>query len=117
MIFELNGTRGAMKWNFERMNELQLYLPDETLEHDGPVLIQSGPQHAFYASFYPGPAISMSYEDLKLIEAYQFLKSVAEGKQEEPGFAEALAVAQVQDSMARSWESERWEDVREIQVG
>ena len=53
----------------------------------------------------------MSYEDLKLIEAFQFLRTVAEGKQGEPGFAEALAVAEVQNAMERSWASERWEDV------
>ena len=115
MAFELNGTKGGLKWNFERMNELQLFLPDGTAEHDGPVLIQSGPQHPFYAAFYPGPAISMSYEDLKVIEAFQFLKSVVDGKQGESGFAEALAVAEVQDAIARSWESERWEPVRTIQ--
>ncbi len=114
MAFELNGTRGALKWTFERMNELQLFLPDGTEEHDGSVLIQSGPQHPFYASFYPGPALNMSYEDLKVIEIFQFLRSVVEGKQGEPGFAEALAVAEVQDAMERSWASERWEDVNRL---
>jgi predicted dehydrogenase len=112
MAFELNGTKGALKWNFERMNELELFLPDGTAGHDGPVLIQGGPQHPFYSPFYPGPAVSMSYEDLKLIEAFQFLRSVAEGKQGEPGFAEALAVAEVQDAVERSWASGGWEDVR-----
>lgn len=115
MAFELNGTRGALKWNFERMNELQLFLPDGTPEREGPLLIPAGPQHPFYTAFYPGPANSMSYEDLKLIETYQFLKSVAEGRQGQPGFAEALAVAEVQDAVARSWESQRWEPVRKIQ--
>jgi predicted dehydrogenase len=114
MAFELHGTRGALKWNFERMNELQLFLPDGTEEHDGPVLIQSGPQHPFYSSFYPGPGLSMSYEDLKIIEAFQFLRTVAEGKQGEPGFADALAVAEVQDAIERSWASERWEDVHRL---
>jgi predicted dehydrogenase len=115
MAFELNGTRGAMQWNFERMNELLLHLPDGTDEHDGPVLIQAGPQHPHYAAFYPGPAISMSYEDLKLIEAYQFTKSIAEGKQGEPGFREALAVAEVQAAVQRSWGSGGWEDVRPVE--
>jgi len=114
IAFELNGTRGAMKWNFERANELQLFLPDDSEEHNGPVLIQSGPQHPFYASFYPGPALNMSYEDLKIIETFQFLRSIVEGKQGEPGFAEALAVAEVQDAMERSWASERWEDVKRL---
>ena len=114
MAFELNGTKGALKWNFERMNELQLFLPDGSDEHDGPVFIQSGPQHPFYSFFYPGPGLSMSYEDLKIIEAFQFLRSVAEGKQGEPGFAEALAVAEVQDAITRSWASERWEVVNRL---
>jgi predicted dehydrogenase len=111
MAFEINGTEGAIKWNFERMNELELFLPDGNEEHNGPTLVQSGPQHPFYASFYPGPAISMSYEDLKLIEAFQFLRSVVAGTQGEPGVSEALAVAEVQDAIERSWASEHWENV------
>jgi predicted dehydrogenase len=111
LTFEINGTRGAMKWNYERMNELQLFTPDGTDEHDGPVLIQAAAAHPGYSSFYPGPGNSMSYDDLKAIEALQFLKSIVEGKQAEPGFAEALNVAAVQDAIARSWVSERWEDV------
>jgi predicted dehydrogenase len=114
MAFELNGTRGALKWNFERMGELLVHIPDGSDEHDGPVLVQSGPQHPFYAPFYPGPAISMSYEDLKLIEAYLFVQSIAEDKQGEPGFPEALAVAEVQAAVQRSWDSQRWEDVRPV---
>lgn len=117
MAFEVNGTRGSLRWNFERMGELLLYLPDGTDEHDGPVLVQAGPQHPFYAAFHPGPAISMSYEDLKLIEAYQFARSVADGKQGEPGFQEALAVAEVQAAVQRSWDSGRWEDVRPVSEG
>lgn len=111
LAFELNGTLGSVRWNFERLNELQLFLPDGTDEHDGPVLIQGAPAHPGYLAFYPGPAISMSYEDLKLIEAFRFLESVAAGEQREPGFEHALAVAAVQDAMQRSWESERWEQI------
>jgi predicted dehydrogenase len=114
MALEINGTRGAMRWSYERMNELQLFIPDGTDEHDGPVLIQAGPAHPWFSSFYPGPGNSMSYDDLKAIEAFQFLKSVVEGKQAEPGFDEALKVAAVQDAIARSWSSERWEDVEGV---
>jgi predicted dehydrogenase len=114
MAFELNGTKGAMKWNYERMNELQLFVPDGTDERDGPVLIQASAAQPWYSSFYPGPANSMSYDDLKAIEAFQFLKSVADGKQAEPGFAEAVKVAAVQDAIERSWTSQRWETVEEL---
>jgi predicted dehydrogenase len=107
MAFEAHGTRGALAWDFERMNELSLFLP----EADGYRRVLSGPQHPFHAHFNPAPANGLGYDDLKAIEACQFLKSVVEGRQGEPGFAEALAVANVQAAIQRSWETERWENV------
>jgi predicted dehydrogenase len=114
MAFELNGTCGAVSWDYERMNELDLYLPDESVVHDGPVKIQSGPEHPFYGSFFPGPAQGLSLDDLKLIEAFQFSKSIVDGQQGEPSFSEALTVSDVQAAIQCSWESEHWEEVRTI---
>jgi hypothetical protein len=80
-------------------------------EESGYRRILSGPQHPFHANFNPAPANGLGYEDLKVIEAHQFLKSIAEDKPGEPGFREALAVATVQSAIQRSWQSERWENV------
>jgi predicted dehydrogenase len=106
--FEISGTRGAVAWNFERMNEL------EVNRGDGYTRILMGPQHPDFARFYPGPGIPMGYDDLKVIEAYRFLQSVADGVQREPGVREIAATARVLDAIARSFESGRWEDVREL---
>ena len=112
MSFELHGTKGAVKWNFERMNELQLqFRRDDDLAQEGYTTILSGPAHPYHRHFNPGPGISLGYDDLKVIEAYEFLSSVASGKQGEPGFREAAAVARVQQAIIRSWESKRWETV------
>jgi predicted dehydrogenase len=114
--FEVNGTKGAASWNFEKMNELQVYLPDAEGAHDGYVRLYSGPEHPFHHNFNPGPAVGLGYNDLKVIEAHQFLKSVVDGRQGQPGFAEALAVAEFQDAVIRSWESGRWEDVKSLRM-
>ena len=111
---EVNGTKGALKWNYERLNELQLRLPENQHEQEGFTLLRAGPHHPQFADFYPGMGNSMGYDDLKLIEAYQFTRSIADGRQGKPGFSEALAVAQVQDAMFRSWSSEHWEEVKAI---
>lgn len=111
MAFEVNGTLGALSWDFERMNELDLYLPDEDGSHDGYIRILGGPEHPFHARFNPGPGIGLGYEDLKVIELHQFLKSVADGVQGAPGFAEALAVANVQAAIEQSWDTKCWEAV------
>lgn len=114
--FELNGTKGALSWNFERMNELQVYLPTDDGLHNGFMRLVGGDQYPHHGNFNPGEGSGLGYEDLKIIEAYQFLESVAEGKQAQPGFEEALAVAEVHAAMIRSWESQSWEDVTPIQV-
>jgi predicted dehydrogenase len=115
-LFEIHGTDGALSWDYERMNEVKLFLPDSP-EHEGYTRICGGPNHPFFANFYPGPGNSMSYEDLKTIEAFQFLQSVKTGVQGEPGFREALAVAEVQAAIIRSWESGTWEKVQTISTG
>ena len=109
--FELNGTKGSLSWNFERMNELQVYLPTEDGLHDGFMRLVGGDQYGHHGNFNPGEGSGLGYEDLKVIEAYYFLQSVVDGKQQAPGFEAALDVANVHAAMIRSWDSEKWEDV------
>lgn len=109
--FELNGTKGAVSWDFERMNELKAYLPTNDGLHDGYLRLIGGDQYPYHGNFNPGEGSGLGYEDLKIIEAYHFLKSVAKGEQQAPGFVEALAVAKVHDAMIRSWNSGEWEEV------
>ncbi len=115
-VFELNGTEGAIKWNFEQMNELHVQFRNQNDAEDGYTTLLSGPDHPYHARFNPGLGIGLGYEDLKAIEAYEFLKSIVEDKQGQPGFSDALAVANVQTAIQRSWESERWEKVTSIKL-
>jgi len=105
--FEVNGTRGAVAWNFERMNELEVDYGE------GYTRVLMGPSHRDFARFQPGRGIPMGYDDLKVIEAYRFLQSIADGEQREPGVREIAATARVLDAIARSFESGAWEDVRD----
>ena len=112
MSFEIHGTKGAIKWTFERMNELQLqWRNDANPAEDGFTTLLSGPAHPYHGHFNPGWGTGLGYDDLKSIEAYNFLNTIATGKQGVPGFTEAAAVARVQEAMIRSWESGNWEAV------
>ncbi|GAB3347917.1 Gfo/Idh/MocA family protein [Amycolatopsis echigonensis] len=105
--FEIFGTDGSVAWNFERMNELEVCLGRTGPDH-GYRTVLAGPEHGDYRRFQPGPAISMSYDDLKVVEAALFLRSVETGEQLAPGVADALAASHVVDTMARSAESGSW---------
>lgn len=111
--FEIEGTQGALNWNFERLNELNVFLPDGTAAHDGYVRIVSGPNYPFHAHFNPATGTSLGYDDLKTIETHHFLKSISENKQGEPGLREALRVAEVMATIERTWTSQRWEEIKQ----
>ena len=111
-VFEVNGTDRAVAWNFERMNELEVYGPLSTGDR-GYARVLMGPGHPEFDRFQPGQGIPMGYDDLKVIEAHLFLESIADGVQREPGVREIDAAARTIDAMVRSAESGRWEDVRQ----
>ncbi len=111
MAFELNGRAGALNWDFERMNELALYLQSEEGRHDGYMRLVGGDKYPFHGNFNPGDGSGLGYEDMKVIEAYHFLKAVAEQEACAPNFEDALAVAEVHAAMIRSWASGSWEEV------
>lgn len=112
-LFEVNGTEGALAWNFERMNELELCLPLATGDR-GYSTVLMGPNHPDFSRFQPGAGLPMGYSDLKVIEAHLFLESVVDGIQREPGVTEMAAAARVLDAMARSFEGSGWEAVEQV---
>jgi predicted dehydrogenase len=115
MRFELNGSKGAAIWDHEKLNQLQLYLPEEQ-PTDGFIEVLSGDAYPHHGNFVPGGGNSIGYEDLKAIEALEFMTSVAEDRAHSPGFTDALAVASVMAAMISSWESRGWEDVASLRI-
>lgn len=109
--FEIEGTAGALSWSFERMNELEVFLPNQNSAHDGYTRLVSGPKFPFHEQFNPAAGTGLGYDDLKTIETHHFLKSILEKRQREPGFAEALRVAEVLQAIGTSWETGVWEAV------
>lgn len=112
MAFELNGDRGAASWDHETLNQMELYLPEET-PFDGFQRVLAGDWLPHHGNFVPGGGNSIGYEDLKSIEAVEFCTAVAEGRPYEPGFGAAVAVAEVLDAMIRSFDSGAWEPVND----
>ncbi|WP_405572123.1 Gfo/Idh/MocA family oxidoreductase [Streptomyces phaeochromogenes] len=105
--FEIHGTKGAVSWDFRRMGELAV--SRGTSYQDQPVsTLYVGPGHGEYAAFQPGSANSMGYDDLKVIEAYTFLRSIAEGTAYGATVEDAVHSAAALDAMSRSAESGTW---------
>jgi predicted dehydrogenase len=108
--FEVHGTKGAVFWDFRRMNELGMSLGDDY--QDQPVsTVHVGPGHGAYAAFQPGSALAMGFDDLKVIEACNFLRSIAEGTPHGTTLRDAVRSAATLDAMAASAECGTWVEV------
>jgi predicted dehydrogenase len=67
-----------------------------------------GPGDGDFAAFQPGAGTAMSYDDLKVIEAHRFLRSVETGTPHGATLADAIASAEALDAMSRSAETGAW---------
>ncbi|MCP3935291.1 MAG: Gfo/Idh/MocA family oxidoreductase [Actinomycetia bacterium] len=117
MAFDVYGTKGALRWNLETMNELEVFLVDETnTAPRGYTKVRAGDRYPYHGNFVPGDANSIGYEDMKVIENHEFLTAVAAGVQHEPGFAQAVDYVSFQDAWLRSCESGTWQSVDSIRI-
>jgi predicted dehydrogenase len=105
--FEVHGTRGAVCWDFRRMGELAVSRGDSYQDQPFSTVFV-GPGHGEFEAFQPGAATSMSYDDLKVIEAHHFLRSIVDGIAHGPTLEDAVHSAVALDAMARSAELGTW---------
>ena len=84
--FELHGDRGMIVFEQERMNELKLYVNEGPAAEQGFRTILTGPAHPPYAAFVPAPGHQLGFNELKVIEAAEFIRAIAGGGRAWPDF-------------------------------
>jgi predicted dehydrogenase len=110
MAFDAYGTRGAVGWNLEHLNELRLYraIRDRA---SGYTTVLGGERFGHHGAFVPGSGNPIGFEDLIVIEDHEFCSALTDGRPFEPGFEQALDWAAVHEALLRSVDSGRWERV------
>ena len=112
MRVEVHGTTGALSWELERMNELERFQLRDDGGDEGYQRVVAGTAHPGFAHFQPGAGVPMGYDDLRVLEAANFLAAVRDGEQRSPGLAEMVATAHVLEAIERSATSGAWEPAR-----
>ncbi|WP_029619699.1 Gfo/Idh/MocA family protein [Pseudorhizobium marinum] len=100
--WEVHGTAGMICFEQERMNELQIYQNTADKAMDGFRTVLAGPAHPPYGSFCPAPGHQLGFNDLKTIEAWNFLKAIAGGGHAYADFEAALEFEKVIHAIDRS---------------
>jgi len=102
MSFEVHGSKGSIKWNFEEMNILHLYLHDEN-GRNGYKKIYSSAEFPNHDNFNPSDGSGLGYEDLKIIEIANFLNVIInDNHTKKVNFEDAKNVAKVLNSIIKS---------------
>ena len=109
LSFEVTGTKGAIAFTQERMNELLLY--SGSGHKAGYQRIEAGPAHPPYGRFCPAPGHQLGFNDLKVIEVAQLVEAHAAHGSCMPDFREAFEVQKTAEAIQSSAQSREWVSV------
>ncbi|RKN80474.1 Gfo/Idh/MocA family protein [Paenibacillus ginsengarvi] len=106
--FEINGSLGSVKFDFERMNELQVYFTGDDPDVQGfRRVLATDPAHAYSEAWWP-PGHTIGYEHTFIHETLELLEALQENRQPVPNFHDGVLCQAVLEAVERSIDEKRW---------
>ena len=106
--FEINGSRGSVAFDMERMNELEIYLgSDPPAERGFKRVLATEPTHPYFKAWWPAGHI-IGYEHTFIHTVYDLLEGMADKKQPAPSFVDGVKNQRVLAAIEKSAQSRRW---------
>jgi predicted dehydrogenase len=102
LTFEINGSRGSLAFDLEKMNRLQYYNatdPEQTRGFRDIMVTESN--HPYVGNWWP-PGHIIGYEHSFVHTITDFVKAVATHKRIQPDFADGLKTQRVLDAIQRA---------------
>ncbi len=106
--FEVYGDRGSLRFDLERMNELEFYSVDDLPEERGfRRILVTEPSHPYVAAWWP-PGHTIGWEHTFVHQIRDFIIAVAERRPFAPDFEDGVACQRVLDAAQRSVAARGW---------
>ncbi len=102
ITFEIHGETGSLYFNYERRDELQVCFASDPGDRRGFRTVYTGPAHPYGEGLWPIPALGIGYSETKIVECYDFFKSIAEGRDAEPSFEDGYQIERICDAVVKS---------------
>ena len=107
--FEINGSKGSLAFDLERMNELELYL-EEGPESGFRTVLATDASHPYVAAWWP-PGHIVGYEHTFVHTVLDLIRAIDAQKLPTPNFDDGVRNQRVLAAIARASASRGWESV------
>lgn len=112
--FEINGSKGSVIFDFERMNELQVYFTDDRDDVQGfRRVLATDPAHAYSENWWP-PGHTIGYEHTFIHEMVELMEAFREDRQPIPNFRDGVKCQQVLEAVDLSIKKRQWITISDI---
>jgi predicted dehydrogenase len=106
--FEINGSRGMLRFDLEDMNRLEFFDATQPANLQGTrSLLVTGPDQPYAENFWK-PGHLIGYEHTFIATLGDFFQALARGEQFHPNFDDALIVQRILDAVDKSARSRSW---------
>lgn len=109
--YEIYGTKGSLVFNYDEVNRLRFYSNADKAGRRGFREIDVGPEHPSYAAFLPLPNFALGYNESKIIEAAEVIRSITTGRPMWPTFENGHHITQIVDACMESSSRRAWVDI------
>jgi predicted dehydrogenase len=108
--FEINGSKGSVAFDLERMNELELYLESDRRSLRGfRTILVTEADHPFVKAWWP-PGHIIGYEHTFTHTVFDLLEAMADERVPAPSFVDGVRNQKVMDAIERAAKSRKWID-------
>ena len=99
---EINGSKGSLVFELERLNELQVYFTDDEPGVQGfRTIVVTEPEHPYLSAWWPAGHI-IGWEHTFTHEAFDLLTAIEKGTDPAPSFADGLQIQLVLQAVEES---------------
>jgi predicted dehydrogenase len=110
LAFELDASRGALKFNWDVRDELQVAMADDPQSLRGFRQLSMGPAHP--DPWWPIAGLGTGYLETTVNQVRDFVEAIDQSREAHPNFADGLRVQRVVDAVIQSARTSSWVDVR-----
>jgi predicted dehydrogenase len=111
--FEINGSKGSIVFNLERLNELEYYSKED--EKDGTqgfrTIIATDPSHPYAKNWWPAGHI-IGYGEAFVNMVADIFNSIAKGENPSPNFYDGVKCQEVLEAVDQSIKERKWIKVK-----